>query len=74
MGGTSPSLLQDTGYPLQALEGALQGHAVANTLNKSIENAGIHDAPNPCDHPTDNHTETSEVCFVTTKHVLKINI
>lgn len=62
MGGTGPSLLQDTGYPLQALEGALKGHAIANTLNKSIENAGIHDGPNPCQRPPHKHTETTEVC------------
>ena len=66
MGGTGPSLLQDTGYPLQALEGALQGHAVANTLNKSIDNAGIHDGPNPCQSPFGNRTETTQVCRLIT--------
>ena len=61
MGGTAPSLLQNTGYPLQALEGALQGHAIAHTLDKAIEHAGIHDAPNPCQRPRGNHAETTEV-------------
>ena len=44
MGGTEPSLLQDTGYPLQAVEGALHGREDAS-LRATLENAGTHDVP-----------------------------
>lgn len=67
MGGTEPSLLQDTGYPLQALEGALEGHNVTANLHHTIQNAGTHDAPRSSLSTSDRHREASEVRLCTEK-------
>lgn len=45
MGGTEPSLLNDTGYPLQAVEGVLDGKMIGSSLRDTIDTAGMHDVP-----------------------------